>query len=83
MTDLKTGQAPDPINPSHYRQGDVECIDALRAALGREGFIAYCRGNVMKYLWRLGKKDAALQEARKARWYLDRMIAEMETDNGR
>lgn len=70
--------AADPINPSHYRDGGVECIDGLRAALGLEGFLAYCRGNAMKYLWRLGKKDAALQEARKARWYLDRMIAEME-----
>lgn len=73
------GQATaDPINPSHYRQGEVECIDAIRAALGRDGFIAYCRGNVQKYTWRLGLKDDPLQEARKAKWYLDRMIAEME-----
>lgn len=40
----------DEVNhPSHYTNGDIECIDAIRAALGKEGFIAYCRGNAIKY----------------------------------
>ena len=43
-------------HPSHYQSGGMECIDAIRAALGPEGFLAYCRGNAIKYSWRAGKK---------------------------
>ncbi|CAG0906705.1 unnamed protein product, partial [Darwinula stevensoni] len=36
--------------PSHYNHGDgIECIDYIRQVLGKEGFIAYCRGNQIKY----------------------------------
>ncbi len=43
-------------SPSHYQGAGMECIDAIRAALGPEGFVAYCRGNAIKYSWRAGKK---------------------------
>jgi len=59
----------DPINPRHY-QGDIECIDALAAALTEEEFRGYLRGTAMAYLWRLGRKDSAEQDARKALWYV-------------
>lgn len=42
--------------PGHYISGGMECIDAIRAALGPEGFLSYCRGNAIKYAWRAGKK---------------------------
>lgn len=43
----------DPINhPEHYTQGEIECIDAIRAALTPEEFRGYCKGNVLKYVWR-------------------------------
>lgn len=67
----------DPVNhPAHYTQGDVECIDALRAALGPEGFRAYCRGACIKYLWRTEHKNG-LEDLRKCRWYLDALIQEL------
>ena len=63
----------DPVNhPPHYTGGNIECIDAIREALGLAGFIAFCRGNAMKYTWRTGKKDAAEQDMRKGAWYLVR-----------
>lgn len=43
-------------HPNHYQGDGIECIDAIRAALGTDGFIAYCRGNAIKYAWRAGKK---------------------------
>jgi len=47
----------DAVNsPHHYQSDGIECIDAIRAALGTDGFIAYCRGNAIKYAWRAGKK---------------------------
>lgn len=63
----------DPVNaPSHYQTDDgIECIDAIRAALGRDGFAAYCRGNAIKYAWRAGKKGSACEDMRKAVKYAE------------
>jgi hypothetical protein len=67
----------DPVNhPPHYTAGDIECIDAIRAALGREGFIAYCQGNAIKYLWRHEHKGGK-EDWRKADWYINRAIEEL------
>ena len=66
----------DRVNhPAHYTAGDIECIDAIEAALGPDGFIAYLRGQIIKYTWRLGRKDDAVQDASKAAWYEARLIA--------
>lgn len=59
---------PDPINPDHYK-GEIECIDAIRVALGDEGLIAYCRGNAIKYHWRAGDKGPQSEDCAKAAWY--------------
>ena len=67
---------PDMVNhPPHYQSDNgIECIDAIRAALGREGFIAYCRGNAIKYLWR--DKVNNVEDRNKAIWYINRANAE-------
>ena len=72
----------DNVNhPSHYQSDDgIECIDAIRAALGREGFIAHCRGTAIKYAWRSGKKSAHAEDLRKAAWYLERAAIELEKE---
>ncbi len=60
----------DMVNsPDHYNQGDIECIDCIEAALGEEGFIAYCRGNAIKYNWRAGHKLDSVEDLKKAAWY--------------
>lgn len=65
----------DMVNhPPHY-QGKVECIDAIEAALGPDGFAAYCRGNAIKYSFRAGRKGPAGEDLAKARWYLERVAA--------
>ena len=67
----------DMVNsPFHYNASGIECIDALRAALG-EGFEYYLQGNIMKYLWRYRYKNGT-QDLEKARWYLDALIEEVE-----
>lgn len=66
----------DNVNhPQHYKQGDIECIDAIRAALTPEEFDGYCKGNIIKYIWRERMKGG-VESQRKARWYLDRLITE-------
>lgn len=37
---------------NHYQHGDVECIDAIRSALSPEEFRGFCKGNIIKYVWR-------------------------------
>ena len=71
----------DPVNhPSHYTDGEIECIDALESALGVEGFRGYCIGNAMKYLWRYRDKGG-LQDLSKSEWYLARAKQHMEKHN--
>ena len=63
----------DPVNsPEHYRQGDIECIDAIQAALTPEEFRGYIKGNVLKYIWRERLKGGA-ESLQKAQWYLRRL----------
>lgn len=65
--------ANDMVNhPPHYTAGGVECIEAIEEALGRDGFVAYCRGNAIKYTWRAGLKGDWREDLKKAAWYLDR-----------
>jgi hypothetical protein len=67
----------DAVNsPPHYNQSGIECIDAIKAALGPEGFQKYCQGNVIKYLWRY-KKKGGIQDLDKAVWYINRLKSEL------
>ena len=78
--ELAATKAPhlDNVNhPAHYTQGAVECIDALKASMTREEFIGYLKGCQMKYVWRYRMKGG-VEDLRKARWYLDRLIAEVD-----
>jgi len=62
--------ADEAVNsPSHYNQTELECIDAIRYALGDEGFVAYCKGNALKYTWRAGHKNNSSEDLKKAAWY--------------
>ena len=63
----------DNVNhPPHYTGGDVECIDAIEAALTPEEFRGYCKGNALKYVWRERRKGHDT-DIRKAAWYLDKI----------
>jgi hypothetical protein len=76
--DDATTQLHDAVNhPAHYtaHPSGVECI-AITEHMG------FCLGNAVKYIWRADlKHDDALEDLRKARWYLDREIARREGSN--
>jgi hypothetical protein len=62
--------AKDPVNsPEHYNQFGLECIDAIELTVGEEGFLGYCQGNAMKYLWRANYKGNKREDLQKAAWY--------------
>ena len=64
-------------HPPHYNQAGIECIDAIEAALGPEGFRSYCQGNTLKYIWRY-KYKGGVEDLKKGKWYLDKLIGSVE-----
>ncbi|MEN9860833.1 MAG: hypothetical protein RLZZ515_1315 [Cyanobacteriota bacterium] len=70
----------DNVNhPAHYRRGSVEAIDVIEGAIADAPHMvpAYLQGQVLKYLLRMWCKGNALEDAQKARWYLERLIAKL------
>lgn len=62
-------------SPSHYKLDGlgIESIDIIKARLGKEGFKAFCVGNIIKYVLRAEKKNG-LEDYKKSRQYLDWVI---------
>lgn len=65
-------------HPSHYTQGGVECIEGIKASLG-DGFVDYCVGNCIKYLWRYKNKNG-LEDLKKCQVYLGWAIEGFDTE---
>lgn len=80
-TNTPTEPEHDAVShPSHYCQGGIECIDALKASTtGLQGIEAVCTANAIKYLWRWKYKNG-IQDIDKAIWYLNRLKKEL-TEN--
>ena len=60
-------------SPPHYTQGGVEVIDIIRAKLTTDEFHGYCKGNVLKYIFRANLKGG-VTDLRKAKVYLQWLI---------
>lgn len=70
---------PDPVEkPSHYNFGKIEAIDYMKDSMTPEGFEGYLEGAVKKYLHRFKYKHKPLEDLKKAQWYLNRLIKELE-----
>lgn len=59
-------------HPSHYTDGKIECIDAIESSMSKEAFMGYCKGNIIKYVWRYEHKGG-VESLKKAKWYLDKL----------
>jgi len=71
---LLSTRGSDPVHhPPHYTRGKIEVADFIE-----DQQFNWHIGNVVKYLCRAGFKDDALQDYRKAQWYLDRYIKLLE-----
>ncbi len=77
-------QQADMVNsPAHYADSGIETIDYIVDVLGEYEAISYCHGNIIKYTGsRLWKKGNPIEDAKKARWYMDKMIELMEKTKG-
>ena len=68
----------DMVNkPPHYQEGGIETIDVIEAKLGgakSDHLRGYYLGNSIKYLTRAMYKGKFLEDIKKARYYLDKLI---------
>jgi hypothetical protein len=72
----KAGLPPkkDNINhPEHYKTGGIETIDFIEAK-----DLGYHLGNVIKYITRADHKGNRLEDLKKAQWYLNRAVSNLE-----
>lgn len=62
-------------DPAHYRShpSGVECIEITK-------HMNFCLGNAIKYIWRAGLKGEALEDLKKAAWYINCEIERLEKD---
>lgn len=69
---------PEVAHPDHYTVGGIETLEVLKAKLSKEKFEGYLEGNVLKYVTRSAYKGKRVQDLAKARFYIDRLIKEIE-----
>lgn len=73
----------DRVNhPSHYTRGRVEVIDVIEDAVqdAPTNTAAVLQAQIIKYILRMWNKDDPYEDARKAKWYLDRLIEQLSVD---
>ena len=76
-SEVMTNPKSDPVaHPSHYTDGRIEVIDFIR-----DKKLDFCRGNVVKYICRAGKKGGKskeIEDLKKARQYCEFAINQLE-----
>ena len=76
----------DRVNsPSHYTNGKVEAIEVIEDAIQGASSInaGMLQAQVLKYLLRLWYKDDPAEDAKKAQWYLNRLVTKLEEEKDR
>jgi hypothetical protein len=58
------------ISPDYYKKGNIEVTDFIL-----DQSMSFLEGNIVKYLVR-HKEKSGIDDLRKARWYLDKLIEE-------
>lgn len=72
-------ESKEEINhPDHYTVGGIETIDYMKAKSTPEEYLGFLKLTALKYLSRSGFKESALKDFKKCRWYLDKLIQEIE-----
>ena len=62
-------------HPDHYNQGKIEVIDYIEdIGMGED----FCAGNAIKYISRYKYKSKPLEDLKKAKWYIERLIQQYE-----
>ena len=82
MMDALDKKTEDAINPSHYKvEGLPEAIDIMQGLMTKEQLEGFLWGNIIKYVYRYGRKGDKTDTAGKIAWYA-RKLEEVEGKNG-
>ena len=69
----------DKVNsPAHYLKGKKETIDVIKDCMTDDEYHGYLKGNVLKYVSRYKFKGEPLEDLKRAQWYLNRLVKEVE-----
>lgn len=71
---------PEPEHvdhPDHYNQGKFEVIEVIE-----DWDLGFAAGNAVKYIARYKYKAKPVEDLKKARWYIDRLIQQLEEEDG-
>ena len=73
---LERSLGKDNVNPEYYKDGDIECIDALEtvASLNSVREEIPSQMNAIKYLWRYNNKENPFRDIQKTLWYVARIL---------
>jgi len=66
---------------SHYKLGGIECIDAMAAVSTPEEFRGFLKLSAFKYLFRSNHKNSTDMDIKKAKYYIDRLVTEIEIES--
>jgi hypothetical protein len=69
LYELAFGETDMVNEPPHYTQGNIQCIDAMESAFGKEAVATWSKLNAFKYIWRAVHKNG-MEDIDKAIWYL-------------
>jgi hypothetical protein len=61
-------------NPNHYHKGGIDIYEIMQVKLTPEEYRGFCKGNIMKYLFRCDLKGNTVQDLEKADFNLKRLI---------
>lgn len=62
-------------HPQHYNKDGIECFDVISAFFGKEALEDFCLGNALKYLMRCQHKGKYLEDLKKAKFYIEKILA--------
>ena len=71
---MKNNEQEMVNHPGHYNQGGIECFDVIEKFFGRDALEHFCIGNALKYLMRCQHKGNYIEDLRKARFYIDKIL---------
>lgn len=68
--------------PDYYNHDGLSPIQAFKKGMiSRHEYIGFCKGNIIKYVVRAGKKDDAVEDLEKAKNYIDFLLELHQMDD--
>lgn len=76
---FEKAETPSTVDhPEHYNRTSLEAIDGIKGSMTEEAYKGFLKGNVLKYIWRYEHKGSPVEDLKKRKWYLEKLIEEEE-----